>query len=264
MALIATQAALATGAAHAGGPVQPQPPDYLIEIVRGQTIYVELPAVDESTVDEVRIDVAGQPVKTLDFPPFDAAVIPTKNFERRGIAVGVIHPFTISTVQFPGAPVEVAEYSLLIRPLPVIRRVHVRPLVIENRTSLVGFQLRGISRGTQVRAWGRGFRNTSSRRPLPLFLMKIGPSSRTYVVPGRLDWAPRSRPHVTFSLVPRFGTLRNGFSVLGRIFTGVLKTNRTGDTSIRQTNPWRYCSSELTRDERNRPPRRRSCIYSGY
>lgn len=132
-------------AAGAGGALEPQPPDYLIEIVHGQPIYdLVFPAPPED-VESVRIEVDGIPVLTDDFPPYADRIF-TKRFDRLGISLETVHTFTVSAVPYFGNPVPLAQYHLLIHPLPVIPRVHVYPLVLKGRTHLVGFQLHGTPR----------------------------------------------------------------------------------------------------------------------
>lgn len=253
LAALLSAAAFATSA-RAGGALEPQPPDYLIEIFRGQPIYdLVLPALPEDT-EAVRFEVDGVPVLTDDFAPYGDH-IPTKRFDRLGISVGTVHTFTITALPFISDPVKVADYHLLIHPLAVIPRVHVYPLVFKGRTHLVGFQLHGIPRQAQVMAWGRGFRSTRANYPLPLRRTKLGDSSRTYLVPGGLDWRRGSRPHLTFSIVPPYSYPETR----GRIYTGVLKTDRAGNTGIRHLGDWDSCASYLSNG--HRPPRKVSCVY---
>jgi hypothetical protein len=255
--LLAGLAALLSSAtfvpvAGAGGALEPQPPDYLIEIVRGQPIYdLVFPTPPEDS-EGVRIEVDGTPVLTDDFPPYADRIV-TKRFDRLGISLETVHAFTVSAVPFFGDPVALAQYHLLIHPLPVIPRVHVYPLVLKGRTHLVGFQLLGIPRKAQVMAWGRGFRSTRGNYPLPLRRTKVGDSSRTYLVPGGLDWRRGSRPRLIFSIVP------TDLETRGRIYTGLLKTDRAGNTRIHHIDDWDSCASYASNG--HRPPRKVSCVY---
>lgn len=207
-------------------------------------------------VDEVHFYVDGALVQANWFAPL-AEPLSTQRLTRSGVSVGRIHTLTVVAVPLIGAPVEIGNYRLLIRRLPVIPRVQFFPLVFRKRTHLVGFQLRGIQPRSRVMAWGRGFRSKSRNRPLPLRLVKRGKSSRTYRVPGGLGWRRGSQPHLVFSISPPEDSERHGYPVRGRIVTGILRTDRAEDTRVRRTDGWKRCSEELSRGRR--PPRRVSC-----
>jgi hypothetical protein len=259
LATVVLLPALVPVAAQADASTYPVGPQKAISMVRGQPISVVPLAEDESFFEEVRFAVDGKAIQTDNFAPF-GDFIPTKRFDRLGFALEQEHILTASSIDFfSETETEVERYPLVIHALPVIPRVHVYPLVFENRSALVGFQLHGIPLGGRVRAWGRGFIHGNAWAPLSLRVRKRGERSRTYVVPGGLAWVPWSHPHVIFSIAPRRGSRRYGFEPRGRLFAGVLRTRRNGDTSIRQTDGWRRCTYMLS--WRGKPPPKVSCVY---
>jgi hypothetical protein len=237
----------------------PLGPENRISIVRGQPIALPPLTENEASLEEVRFAIDGKPFQTDDFPPF-GQFISTRRFDRLGIEPEVEYTLTATAVDFfSDTQTELARYPLVMHPLPVVPRVHVYPLVYENETHLVGFQLHGISRGGRVRAWGRGFAEGNAWSPLRLRLRKRAERSRTYVAPGGLSWVPWSRPHVIFSIGPPRGARRFGFEPRGRLFSGVLHTKRNGDTGIRQTGGWRRCTYALSWE--GKPPPKVSCVH---
>ncbi|MGN6202235.1 MAG: hypothetical protein ACTHNY_07515 [Solirubrobacterales bacterium] len=228
-----------------------------ISMVRGMPISLP-PLNNTSEYNEVRIAIDGRTIQTDDFAPF-GEYIPTRRFDHLGFELEVEHQLTETGYNFNDEVLASASYPLFIHPLPVIRRVHIYPLVVKKRTHLVGFQLRGIERRARVMAWGHGFRRRQGDPQIPLRRRKTGDSSRTYVVPGGLSWRRHSHPHVTFSISPPPSQTRFGFQPRGRLFTGVLRTQRNGDTSLKQTDGWKRCTYELS--TQGRPPRRASCVY---
>lgn len=226
-------------------------------MVRGQPISLP-PLSGTSEFDEVRIAVDEETIQTDVFAPF-GEYIPTRRFDRLGFELEVEHQLTERAYSFDERELASATYRLFIHPVPVIPRVHIYPMVVRKQTRLVGFQLRGIPRGARVLAWGHGFSYHRGKAPVPLRRRKVGDSSRTYVVPGGLFWRRHSHPHVIFSIGPPPGEVRFGFQPRGRLFTGVLRTRRNGDTAIRQTDGWKRCTYELTTG--GRPPRKVSCVY---
>jgi len=241
----------------ADGPLEPSPPDYMVETMNGLPFALGLPELPAET-DEVRFEVDGNVVQVNSFEPFEDP-ISTRRLTRQGVSLDTVHSLTVSAVSFFEAAVVLGHYKLLIHALPVIQPVNVYPLVIRKRTTLVGFQLHGIGKSARVKAWGHGFRHTPANRPLPLRLIKRGKSSRTYRAPDGLEWRHGSRPRLIFSISPPLSRTKHGYPIRGRIFTGVLKTDDRGDTAIRHTDDWNRCSEELSRGKR--PPRRVSCVY---
>jgi hypothetical protein len=257
--LLALIPALLPVSARADGSAYPVGPEKRISMVRGQPITVAPLAENEGSLDEVRFAVDGKPIQTDHFAPF-GGFIQTRDFDRIGFALETEHTLTATAIDFfSETETEVGRYPLVIHALPVIPRVHVYPLVFEDRTRLIGFQLHGLPRGGRVRAWGRGFTNGRAWAPLPLRIRKRGERSRTYVVPGGLAWVPWSHPHVIFSIAPRRGARRYRFEPRGRVFAGVLRTKRNGDTGIRQTDGWTRCTYVLS--WRGKPPPKVSCVY---
>ena len=256
--LLALVPALLPVSARADASAYPVGPEKRISIVRGQPITVAPLMENEGTLDEVRFAVDGKPIQTDHFAPF-GDFISTKRFDHIGFALEAEHTLTATAIDFfSETETEIGRFPLVVHALPVIPRVHVYPLVFADRTQLVGFQLRGISRGGRVRAWGRGFVHGNAWSPLPLRIRKRGESSRTYVAPGGLAWVPWSHPHVIFSIAPRRGAHRYGFAPRGRLFAGVLRTKRNGDTGIRQTDGWKRCTYMLSWDDK--PPPKVSCV----
>lgn len=259
LVLLTLLPALIPVSARADASAYPVGPEKRISMVRGQPITLAPLAEDEGSLEEVRFAVDGKTIQTDHFAPF-GDFISTKRFDRLGFALEAEHTLTAMSIDFfSETESEVGRYPLVIHELPVIPRVHVYPLVFEDRTQLVGFQLHGIPRGGRVRAWGRGFIHGSGWTPLPLRARKRGERSRTYVVPGGLAWARWRHPHVIFSIAPRRGARRYGFEPRGRLFAGVLRTKRNGDTGIRQTDGWRRCTYMLS--WRGKPPPKVSCVY---
>jgi hypothetical protein len=247
-----------TSRAVAGGALEPQPPDYMIEIVPGAPLVFDLDEKLPADTDSVRFDIDGKPFVTDHFPPY-GDYIPTKFISRRGVSLETVHDFTIVAMTFfESAAVTIGDYHLLVHRLPVIPRFQPLPLVRENRRKLVGFQLRGVSRGSRVKIWGRGFRHLRGRQQLPLRLVRIGEHSRTYTVRGGLAWRRGAAPHVLISVHPRY-RIRNGSWIRGRLYTGVLRTTRGGDTNIRRIGSRDWCTDEISRD--HKPPPLRSCDY---
>jgi hypothetical protein len=237
---------------------QPGPPDYKIEIVRGLPISLPLEGATDGNTFEVRFDVDGKQVQTDHFAPY-GDFIPTKRFEQLGVALEVPHTLTATAIGAFDAETKLAEYSLLIHPMPVIRHVDALPLVFKGRTSLVGFRLQGIGRGSRVQVWGRGFRRTNGNRPLPLRLKRKTSSTRVYVVPGSLEWGRGSRPRLIFSVTPPEKKQKYGFSFKGRVFTVRLRARRNGTTGFTQDPRREYCTWGVSSGKR--PPRRSSCLY---
>jgi hypothetical protein len=251
--------ALLPASALAGAEAIPEGPEQRITIVRGQPIRLPELAEREGGLDEVELAIDGKGFQTDHFPPY-GDYIPTRRFDRLGFAVEVEHILTASTVDFfSETRTELARYPLVIHPLPVIPRVHVFPLVVKKQTRLVGFQLRGIAPGAQVKAWGHGFLYRRGRFELPLRRRKTGSSSRTYVVPGGLLWRRHTHPHLIFSFGPPRDEFIFGVAPRGRIFTAVVRTKRNGDTGLRQTDNWKKCAYGLTWN--GGPPHMASCFY---
>jgi hypothetical protein len=245
---------LAVPAAQAGGGFEPQPPDYLIEIVPGIPLVFELKDEIPFEPFSVRFDIDGKEFVTDHFAPY-GDYIPTRFIERRGISFETVHDFNIVADPLTGPEVTVAEYHLLVHEMPVLPPFQPLPLVRENRTELVGFQLRGVRKGSKVRAWARGFQETRRRQLIPLRPIRISENSRTYTVPGGLTWRRRAQPQVTFSV--HSGEVKYGVGTLGRIFTGALRTGRDGDTRIRGMWNANRCTDEISRDLR--PPPLHDC-----
>jgi hypothetical protein len=259
IALLGLLGALLPAAARGDTAALPQGPEQAISIVRGQPIMLLELVESGDGLDEVEFAIDGKRFQTDHFAPF-GDYIPTRRFDRLGFALEVEHTLTASSVDFfTEQRTELARHPLFIHPMPVIPRVHVFPMVVKKQTRLVGFQLRGIARGSRVKAWGRGFLRRGGRFELPLRRRKIGPTSRTYVVPGGLLWRRHSHPQIIFSIGPPPGETKFGFQPRGRIFIGVLRTKRNGDTGIRQTDRWQRCALSLSRN--GGPPRRASCVY---
>ena len=245
---------LAAPTARAGGSFEPQPPDYMIEIVPGIPLSFELSDDIPFEAFSVRFDIDGKAFVTDHFAPY-GDYIPTKFIERRGVSLDTVHDFDIVAEPFSGPPVTVAEYHLVVHKMPVIPPIQPLPLVRENRTELVGFQLRGVGKGSKVRAWARGFRETRGRPLIPLRTIRMSENSRTYTVPGGLTWHRGAQPRVTFSVYD--GEIKYGVSTLGRIFTGALRTGRDGDTTIRGLSDANRCTREISRNLR--PPPLHDC-----
>lgn len=251
--------ALLPAAARGDASATPLGPERRISIVRGQPISLAPLTEDEGSLEEVQFAIDGKPFQTDDFPPF-GEFISTRRFDRLGVGLEIEHMLTAAEIDFfSDSRTELARYPLVVHPLPIIPRVHVYPLVFENQTRLVGFQLHGIPRGGRVRAWGRGFLHGNAWSPLRLRIRKREERSRTYVVPGGLAWVAWSHPHVIFSLGPPRGARRFGFEPRGRLFSGVLRTKRNGDTGIRQTDGWRRCTVTLAWN--GKPPPKASCVH---
>jgi hypothetical protein len=230
----------------------------VISMVRGQPIaFPPLPTNGE--VDHVRFAIDNQTVETNDFPSEPEVIETRRLFDRLGLELEVEHTLTETSYDWLNVALASASYRLVVHPLPLIRRVHVFPLVVAKHTHLVGFQLRGIMLGAHVKAWVRGFLDQGGSSRLPLRLRASHESSRTYVVPGGLSWRRGARPHVVFSIGPPASAFKFGFQLRGRVFTGYLRTKRDGDTVIKQTDDWERCAFELS--NRGRPPRRASCVY---
>lgn len=251
---------LSAPTAHAGGgfAYDPQPPDYLIEVPNGISFSVALPELPID-IDAVRFEVGGIVAQTNEFEPF-LEPINTRRLVRRGVSLDDVHAFKVLAIPIFGTPTLIGDYKLQIHELPVIRRVHVYPIVFRKRQRLAGFQLRGIARGSRVKAWAQGLRLTRGNYPLPLKLVKRRRSSRTYRVPGGYEWLRERRPRLIFSIVPPLGKSRYGIPFRGRIYIGRLKTDRSGDTVIRHLDDWDLCTDFLTR-RGNRPPRKQSCVF---
>lgn len=243
--------------ALAGGPTEPQPPDYMIEIIPGTPLTFELEDKLPAETDSVRFEIDHKPFVTDYFAPY-GDYISTSSIERRGIRFGVVHDFDIIAEHFFGETTTIAEYHLLLRRLPVIPRFKPLPLVRENRRQLIGFQLRGLRGNSKVMMWGRGFRELRGRQQLGIRLIRVGERSRTYTVRGGLSWRRGAVPMVIISVHPRL-RIRDQAFVRGRLYTGVLRTSRGGDTKIRRLESRDWCTSEISR--RHRPPRRRSCDH---
>jgi hypothetical protein len=259
LALVVLLSAVAPASALGDGSAYPEGPRQEISMVRGQPIMLPPLVEREGELDEVEIAIDGRAFQTDHFAPF-GDYIPTRRFDRLGFELEVEHVLTATSIDFfSERRTELARYPLVIHPLPVIPRVHVYPLVVKKQTRLVGFQLRGIARGSRVRAWGRGFLHRGGLFKLPLRRRKSGIASRTYIVPGGLLWRRHSHPHVIFSIGPPPGEMKFRFEPRGRVFTGVLRTKRNGDTGIRQTDNWKRCAYSLSR--RGGPPARASCVY---
>jgi hypothetical protein len=255
---IALASLLTASNAAAGGPFEPQPPDYMIEIVPGVPLSFDLEGKLPAETDSVRFDIDGKPFMTDYFAPYGDE-ISTRFIDRRGVSFDTVHDFNILAMPFfPEDPVTVAEYHLLVHQMPVIPRFRTLPLVRENRRKLVGFQLRGVSGRSKVRMWGRGFERLRGREQLPLRLVRAGEGGRTYAVRGGLTWRRGAAPHVVISVHPGF-QMKHGAFVLGRVYTGVLRTQRDGDTNIRRIGPPDWCTDEISR--RDRPPPRQSCDH---
>jgi hypothetical protein len=198
--LLALIPALLPVSARADASAYPVGPEKRISIVSGQPITVAPLAGNEGSLEEVRFAVDGKPIQTDHFAPF-GDFISTRRFVRIGFALEAEHTLTATAIDF-FSEAEIGRYPLVIHALPVVPGVHVYPLVFEDRTRLVGFQLHGIPRGGRVSAWGRGFIHGSAWSPLPLRIRKRGEWSRTYVVPGGLAWEPPSR-HLQHRPSPR-------------------------------------------------------------
>ncbi|HEU4738615.1 MAG TPA: hypothetical protein VFS54_05980 [Solirubrobacterales bacterium] len=258
LALAALALALLPASVHADGSAFPEGPEQEISMVRGQPILLP-PLTASREIDEVRVTIDGRAIQTDHFAPYED-LISTRRFDRLGFQLEVEHTITQEAFNFfDEEAIASASYPLVIHALPVIPRVHVYPMVVKKQTHLVGFQLRGIARGSRVMAWGHGFLGRRGRFEVPLRPRKIGDSSRTYVVPAGLQWRRHSHPHLIFSFGAPPGEVKYRFQPRGRIFTGVLRTKRNGDTAIRQTDGWKRCAWNLS--EAGRPPRRASCFY---
>lgn len=246
---------MASSSTAGGGPTEPQPPDYMIEIVPGVPLIFDLDGKLPAETESVRFEINGKPFVTDYFAPY-GDFIPTKFIERRGISFDTVHDFDIVAEPFLGEAVTVAEYHLLVHELPVIPRFKPLPLVRENRRELVGFQLRGLRGASRVMMWGRGFRELRGRQQLQIRLIRVGERSRTYTVRGGLTWRRGAVPQVTISVHPR-SKIKDGVFVRGRLYTGVLRTSRGNDTKIRRIGAADWCTDDISRD--HRPPPRRSC-----
>jgi hypothetical protein len=250
------QILLLASPAAGDGSAYPQPPDSKIEMVRGQPIALESLKVGAS-VDEVRFEVDGTPFQTDSFPPFGDFISTKGRFDRLGLAPEVVHTLSARAIEFDESHV-IAEYPLVVHPLPVIDPVKVVPLIVQKQTKLVGFQLSGIQRGYRVMAWGRGF-IPHYRYSFLLRRAGHGPSARTYRIPGGLEWRRGVHPKLTISVAAAKGETEFGFSPRGRVLTEILKTGRSGDTRFRETDRGERCSYSLS--YAGLPPRRVSCVY---
>jgi hypothetical protein len=231
-------------------------PGETVEIVEGQP-FSFAPTFDEEA-HEMRFAIAGGPTLQTDlFPPF-GEYIPTRHLRRIGVLTDTNYSLTVSSIGFSGVALATYTYGFLIHPLPVIPRVHVKSLILAGCTCLVGLKLLNIGEDDRVKAWGIGFGKPGARFPFRMRLSDSGSSTRTYLIPGGRSWGRGTHPQITVSIAPPAGAQLHGVAIRGRVFTARLMTNRAGDTSFRQTDRWRRCSSELSRD--NRPPRRKSCV----
>jgi len=231
-------------------------PGETIEIVEGQPFSLVVPFGD-GDAREARFAIAGGPTIASDlFAPF-GEYIPTRHFRRIGIVPDVHYPLAVDQIGFGGVLLATFTYDFLVHPLPVIPRIHVRSLILKGCACLVGFKLLGIGEEDRVMAWGIGLGKPGARFPLQLRLSESSDSTRTYLIPGGRSWGRGTHPQLTVSIAPPEGAQLHGVAIRGRVFTARLMTDRAGDTSFRQTDRWRRCSEELSRD--NRPPRRKSC-----
>lgn len=243
--------------AEAGGPTEPRPPNYMIEIIPGVPLVFELEDKLPAETESVRFEIDGNPYLTDDFAPF-GDFIPTTFIDRRGVSFNTVHDFHIIALPLFSEPITIAEYHLLVREMPVIPRFHPLPLVREGRRELVGLQLRGVNGRTRVKIWGRGFRQIPGERELHLRLAHAGQHGRTYTIRGGLTWRRGAVPHLIVSVDPHYKMVHGAF-VRGRVYTGVLRTRRGGDTNIHQIGNPEWCTDEISR--RHKPPRRRSCHH---
>lgn len=231
-------------------------PGETIEIVEGQPFSLAVPFGD-GEAREARFAIAGGPTIASDwFAPY-GDFIPTRHFRRIGIQTDVHYPLTVEQVGF-GAVLATYTYDLLVHPLPVIPRVHLKSLILKGCACLVGFKLLNVGEEDRVMAWGIGFGDPGARFPFQLRLSESSPATRTYLIPGGRSWGRGTHPQITVSIAPLEGAQLHGVAIRGRVFTARLMTDRFGDTSFRQTDRWTRCSEELSHN--NRPPARKSCV----
>jgi hypothetical protein len=229
----------------------------MIEIIPGIPLTFELDDKLPPETESVRFEIDNKPFVTDHFAPY-GDYIPTESIERRGISFDTVHDFDIVAEPFFGEATTIAEYHLLVHEMPVIPRFKPLPLVREKRRKLIGFQLRGLRGGSRVMMWGRGFTELRGRQQLGIRLIRVGERSRTYTVRGGLTWRRGAVPLVMISVHPR-SKIKNQAFIRGRLYTGVLRTSRSGDTKIRRIGSPDWCTDEISR--RHRPPPRRSCDH---
>lgn len=183
-------------------------PGETIEIVEGQPFSLAVPFEEAR---EVRFSISGGPMIATDlFAPYGDH-IPTRNFRRIGILPDVHYPLAVDQIGFGGVLATYA-YDLLVHPLPVIPRVHVRSLILEGCTCLVGFKLLNIGEEDRVEAWGIGFGDPGARFPFRMRLTESTPSSRTYLIPGGRSWGRGTHPQLTVSIAPPSGSQLYGWT----------------------------------------------------
>jgi hypothetical protein len=138
-----------------------------------------------------------------------------------------------------------------------IPRARVDALVLSGRSRLWGLRISRLVPGARVRAWSQGFGRPHG--PYPVELRRAGGTTtkRTYRIPGGKSWNPAGTPEIVLSIAPPAGAEVDGVPVLGRLYFGLLRQDRNGDTVLREQRG-NFCTARLARG--NRLPVAVNCI----
>jgi hypothetical protein len=241
------------------------PPGGLIEVVEGQHFSLpELPFASDTS--KIRLSIPSIPGGAIVGDASSAdSWFQTVQLRARGVQADTTYTLVATAFKVGGTQKVEATYQFLMHSLPAVPRVHISALILRGRPHLVGLKLSNIDKGDRVKAWGFGF--GAPRGPFEFDLKPTGStrSTRTYAIPGGLRWARKSNPKIKLNVSPPLGAERYGVPVLGRLLSGVFRTNHRGNTVFRKTDHWKRCTTTLANEKNsNRPPFPESCVHMGW